>query len=80
MTMVVGYGQGGRGYDVNGSRVKILRSPDLEMLRNAETLPEAKRIDIDVDPVRGEKIQAMLAHVYSPPTEVVIKARQGAGS
>jgi hypothetical protein len=50
------------------------------MLRNAETLAEAKRIDIDVDPVRGEKIQAMLAHVYSPPTEVVIKARQGAGS
>jgi hypothetical protein len=59
--------------------VKILRSAYLEMLRDAETLAEAKRIGIDVDPVPGEEIQAMLARVYATPTDVVKKARQLAG-
>jgi tripartite-type tricarboxylate transporter receptor subunit TctC len=60
-------------------RVKLLRSAYLEMLRNAETLAEAKRIGIDVDPIPGEEIQAMLARVYASPAEVVTKARQLAG-
>lgn len=61
------------------SRVKLLRSAYLEMLRDAETLAEAKRIGIDVDPIPGEDIQAMLARVYASPAEVVMKARQLAG-
>jgi tripartite-type tricarboxylate transporter receptor subunit TctC len=61
------------------NHMKILRSPYLEMLRDAETLAEAKRIGIDVDPVPGEEIQAMLARVYATPTDVVKKARQLAG-
>jgi tripartite-type tricarboxylate transporter receptor subunit TctC len=61
------------------NHVKILRSAYLEMLRDAETLAEAKRIGIDVDPVPGEEIQAMLARVYATPTDVVKKARQLAG-
>jgi tripartite-type tricarboxylate transporter receptor subunit TctC len=60
-------------------RVKLLRSAYLEMLRDVETLSEAKRIGIDVDPVPGEEIQAMLKRLYATPMDVVMKARQLAG-
>jgi len=60
-------------------RVKLLRSAYLEMLRDAQTLSEAKRMGIDVDPVPGEEIQAMLVRVYATPMDVVTKARQLAG-
>lgn len=60
-------------------RVKLLRSAYLEMLRDNETLSEARRVGIDVDPVPGEEIQAMLTRLYATPADVVMKARQLAG-
>jgi tripartite-type tricarboxylate transporter receptor subunit TctC len=60
-------------------RVKLLRSAYLEMLRDPDTLAEAKRVGVDIDPVPGEEIQAMLTRLYATPKEVVAKARQLAG-
>jgi len=60
-------------------RVKLLRSAYLEMLRDPESLAEAKKVGVDVDPVPGEEIQSMLTRLYATPKEVVMKARQLAG-
>lgn len=60
-------------------RIKLLRAAYLEMLRDADTLAEARKVGVDVDPVPGEEIQSMLARLYATPKDVVMKARQLAG-
>jgi tripartite-type tricarboxylate transporter receptor subunit TctC len=65
--------------EVPKDRLEILRRAYLAMLKDPETLADAKRLGIDVDPVPGEAIVGMLQRVYRSPAAVVEKARELAG-
>jgi hypothetical protein len=49
------------------------------MLKHPETLADAKRLGIDIAPVTGEEIHALLKRVYATPLAVVDKVRELAG-
>jgi tripartite-type tricarboxylate transporter receptor subunit TctC len=60
-------------------RVALLRKSYLAMLRDPETLADAKRLGIDVAPVSGEAIGAMLKRIYATPSAAIAKVRALAG-
>jgi hypothetical protein len=37
---------------------------------------EAEKIKLDVSPISGERLQALIAQLYATPADVVDKARQ----
>ena len=51
----------------------------LAMLKDPETLADAKKLGVDVDPVAGEAIAAMLKRVDATPPAVLEKVRELAG-
>ena len=65
--------------DVPPERVALLRKSYLAMLKDPETLADAKKLGVDVDPVPGEAIAAMLKRVYATPSAVIERAREFAG-
>jgi tripartite-type tricarboxylate transporter receptor subunit TctC len=65
--------------EVPKERVAILRRAYLAMLKDPETLADAQRLGIDVDPVPGEAIEAMLKRVYATPPAIVARVRDLAG-
>jgi tripartite-type tricarboxylate transporter receptor subunit TctC len=60
-------------------RVEILRNAYLAMLKDAETLADAGKVGVDIDPVPGTAIAAMLKRVYATPPGVVARVRELAG-
>jgi hypothetical protein len=64
---------------VPADRVALLRRSYLAMLKDGETMAEAEKLGIDVDPVPGEDILAMLKRVYATPPVVIAKVRELAG-
>ena len=38
-------------------------------------MAEAKRINLDIAPIPGEELQALIAKLYATPQEIVEKAR-----
>jgi tripartite-type tricarboxylate transporter receptor subunit TctC len=65
--------------EVPTERVAQLRKGYLDMLKDAETLADAKRLGIDVDPVSGAEMSDILQRVYATPPAVVEKVRELAG-
>lgn len=65
--------------EVPPERVAALRQAYLAMLKDAETLADAKRLGIDVEPVPGTAILDMLRRVYATPAAVVEQVRVLAG-
>jgi tripartite-type tricarboxylate transporter receptor subunit TctC len=65
--------------EVPAERVALLRQSYLAMLKDPETLADAKRLGVDVDPVPGEAINAMLKRIYATPPAVVERVRDLAG-
>jgi tripartite-type tricarboxylate transporter receptor subunit TctC len=65
--------------EVPADRVALLRRSYLAMLKDRETMAEAEKLGIDVDPVPGEDILAMLKRVYATPPVVIAKVRELAG-
>jgi hypothetical protein len=65
--------------EVPAERVALLRHAYLAMLKDAETLAEAQKLGIDVDPVSGETMNTLLKGIYDTPPEVVAKVRELAG-
>ena len=65
--------------EVPKDRVALLRKSYLAMLRDPETLADAKRLGIDVAPVSGEAMVAMLKRIYATPPAVIAKVRELAG-
>jgi len=65
--------------EVPKDRVATLRRAYLAMLSDPETLADAQRLGIDVAPVPGEAIEAMLKRVYATPAAIVEKVRELAG-
>ena len=65
--------------EVPAERVAQLRKAYLDMLKDAETLADARKLGIDVDPVPGVAIGEMLKRIYATPAAVVEKVRELAG-
>jgi tripartite-type tricarboxylate transporter receptor subunit TctC len=65
--------------EVPKDRVVMLRKAYLAMLKDKETLADAKKIGIDIEPVTGEAILGMLKGVYATPAAIVDKVRELAG-
>lgn len=65
--------------EVPAERVAVLRQSYLAMLKDPETLADAKRLGVDIDPVPGEAINARLKRIYATPPAVVERVRDLAG-
>jgi len=65
--------------EVAKERVAILRRAYLAMLTDPETLADARRLGLDIEPVSGEAIASLLKRVYATPSAIVEKVRELAG-
>ncbi len=62
--------------NVPAERVAALRKAFVEALNDKELLAEAERLKIDVTPVEGSELQALVEKVYATPPAIVERARQ----
>lgn len=62
--------------NVPAARVAALRKAFMESLADKELLAEAAKMRLDVEPISGEEVQALVAKVYSFPPNIVAKAKQ----
>ena len=62
--------------EVAPERVAALRTAFMETWRDPELLAEANRIGLEVGPISGEDLQALLARIYANPPELLAKTRQ----
>lgn len=76
------YSQGviGRPYalpsGVPPERVAALRSAFVAALRDPALLAEAAKMKLDVEPISGDDVQAMVAQLFAMPTHIVERAKQ----
>ena len=61
---------------VPAERVKILRDSFMAMIRSQEFIDEARRQTLDVSPMSGEEIQALMASLYDTPKAIVDRVRE----
>jgi tripartite-type tricarboxylate transporter receptor subunit TctC len=61
--------------DVPGERVAALRKAFMAAMADPDLVAEARRIQVDVMPVAGEELQAMIATLYRTPKDLLDKAR-----
>jgi tripartite-type tricarboxylate transporter receptor subunit TctC len=57
-------------------RVDALRKAFMAALKDKDLLADAKKQRLDIDPLSGEDVQALVAKVYGMPANVVAKAKQ----
>lgn len=57
-------------------RVAVLRKAFLAALADPELLAEAKKANLEVNPVSGDDVQALIAKVYSAPPQVVSRIKK----
>jgi tripartite-type tricarboxylate transporter receptor subunit TctC len=57
-------------------RVAALRQAFLTTLRNPDLLAEAKQRRLDIAPMAGEELQAVVAKIYATPAAIVERAKQ----
>jgi tripartite-type tricarboxylate transporter receptor subunit TctC len=58
------------------ARVAALRKALLETLRDKELLAEAAKMRLDVEPVSGEELQALVEKLYSTPAHIIDRAKE----
>jgi tripartite-type tricarboxylate transporter receptor subunit TctC len=56
-------------------RIKLLRESFVKMVESPDFLAEAKTMSLDVSPMSGEQVQALVRKVYETPPEVVLPVR-----
>jgi len=56
---------------VPAERARLLRAAFDATMRDADFLGEASRLSLDVDPVGGAEVEALLKEIYASPREVV---------
>jgi len=61
--------------DVPPTRLQALRRAFEMTLNDPEFLADAKQQKLEIDPVGGEEIQALVRSVYASPKEVIARAR-----
>jgi hypothetical protein len=57
--------------DLTGERVRELRAAFDAMAKDPELLAEAARQSLDVDPVSGAEMQALVERLYRAPPDVI---------
>lgn len=62
--------------DVPPERVAALRNAFMAALTDKDLLAEAERLKLDVAASSGDELQALIAKMYSAPTDVVQRAKQ----
>lgn len=62
--------------DVPKDRVGLMREAMEKMVRDKAFLAEAEKLNLDIDPVGGAEIAALLDKVYRTPPETVARARE----
>jgi len=61
---------------VPADRVAALRAAFMETMRDPDLLAEAHRLDIEIDPISGEELQALAEKIFTTPPAVVERAKQ----
>lgn len=60
---------------VAAERVATLRQAFMATLRDPDLLEDAKTNLLDVDPISGEDVQALVAKAYATPSRIITRAR-----
>ena len=61
--------------EVPAERIAAMRKAFMDMFRDPAFIAEAKKMNLDVDPMSGEDLQALVRRVYATPAEVVELAK-----
>ena len=61
-------------------RVAQLRKAFMATLADPELLGEAKRANLEVNPVSGDDVQALIAKVYAAPPEIITRIKKALAS
>ncbi len=56
-------------------RVAMLRKAFMAAMTDNDLVAEAKRINLDIEPIAGEELQRLIAKLYATPQDLVDKAR-----
>jgi tripartite-type tricarboxylate transporter receptor subunit TctC len=62
--------------DVPKERVEALRKAFQEALRDPQLMAEANKIGIEMNQVSGERLQELVAKIFSSPPDLIAKMRQ----
>jgi tripartite-type tricarboxylate transporter receptor subunit TctC len=62
--------------EVPKERVDALRKAFMAAIRDPELMAEATKIDLDIDAISGEELQAMISRIYATPKDILEKAKQ----
>jgi hypothetical protein len=57
------------------AKVKQLREAFVAMMKDGELLKEAEQRQLDIDPVRGDEMQDIVAKLFSLPDALVSRAK-----
>jgi tripartite-type tricarboxylate transporter receptor subunit TctC len=60
--------------DLPQERAAALRAAFMDTMRDREFLAEAARAKLEITPVSGEKVEALVREVYRTPSEIALKA------
>ena len=63
---------------VPAERVALLRKAFMDTMKDRAFLAEAEKMNLEITPVSGEKVQQLVDEVYRTPAEVLQKAREAA--
>jgi tripartite-type tricarboxylate transporter receptor subunit TctC len=61
---------------VPADRVAALRKAFAAMLKDKAVLADAEKLGLDINPMGGEELQALVARLYAMPPNVVARAKQ----
>jgi tripartite-type tricarboxylate transporter receptor subunit TctC len=61
--------------EVPAERVAALQAAFLAALRDPELLAEAKKMNLDIVPLPGPEVKAMVERLFATPPEVIEKAK-----
>lgn len=61
---------------VPGERVEALRDAMMASWRDPELLADAQRLDLDISPMSGSDMQALLSRIYASPEELKQRVRE----
>ncbi|HSM20058.1 MAG TPA: tripartite tricarboxylate transporter substrate-binding protein, partial [Hyphomicrobiales bacterium] len=59
-------------------RVEALRTAFMETMKDPDFLEDAKKQDLEVNPIGGERIKQLIAKIYKAPKELVQLAKEAA--
>jgi tripartite-type tricarboxylate transporter receptor subunit TctC len=80
MELVYSQGSFGRPYvlppGVPAEHVAALRTAFMATLRDPALIADAEKIQLDLDPLSGEDLQALVAKLYAVPAAIVARAKQ----